>query len=57
MTLTEILLAVLLPPVAVLLRAGVGVQLLLNIILTILGWIPGAIHALWVLSSRGRVAA
>lgn len=57
MTLTEILLAVLLPPVAVLLRAGAGVQLLLNIILTILGWIPGVIHALWVLSSRGRVAA
>jgi uncharacterized membrane protein YqaE (UPF0057 family) len=56
MTFTEILLAIFLPPVAVLLRAGVGVQLLLSIILTIIGWIPGIIHALWVLSSRSRVA-
>ena len=56
MTFTEVLLAVFLPPVAVLLRAGIGLQLVLNIILTIIGWIPGVIHALWVLSSRSRMA-
>jgi uncharacterized membrane protein YqaE (UPF0057 family) len=56
MTFLEVLLAVFLPPVAVLLRAGFGLQLLINIVLTIVGWIPGVIHALWVLSSRGRVA-
>ncbi|HEX2464103.1 MAG TPA: YqaE/Pmp3 family membrane protein [Thermoanaerobaculia bacterium] len=56
MTFLEVLLAVFLPPVAVLLRAGFGLQLLLSIILTIIGWIPGVIHALWVLSSRSRVA-
>ena len=56
MTFLEVLLAVFLPPVAVLLRAGVGLQLLLSIVLTIIGWIPGVIHALWVLSSRSRVA-
>jgi uncharacterized membrane protein YqaE (UPF0057 family) len=56
MTLTEILLAVFLPPVAVLLRAGVGLQLVLSIILTIIGWIPGVIHALWVISSRSKMA-
>ena len=56
MTFLEVLLAVFLPPVAVLLRAGVGLQLLLSIILTIIGWIPGVIHALWVLSNRSNVA-
>ena len=56
MTFIELLLAVFLPPVAVLLRAGVGLQLLLSIILTIIGWIPGVIHALWVLSSRSKAA-
>lgn len=44
----QIILAILLPPVAVALDRGLGVQLLLNILLTILGWIPGAIHALLV---------
>jgi uncharacterized membrane protein YqaE (UPF0057 family) len=37
-------LAILLPPVAVLTTGKVG-SFLLNIILTLLGWIPGAIHA------------
>ena len=56
MTFVELLLAVFLPPVAVLLRAGVGLQLVLSIILTIIGWIPGVIHALWIVSSRSKVA-
>lgn len=38
------LLAILLPPVAVLL-CGKPFQALLNILLTLLGWIPGALHA------------
>ena len=43
-----IILAILLPPVAVGLKTGVGGSLILNIILTILGYIPGLIHALIV---------
>jgi uncharacterized membrane protein YqaE (UPF0057 family) len=38
------LIALLLPPVAVLF-VGKPFQALLNLVLTILGWIPGAIHA------------
>jgi uncharacterized membrane protein YqaE (UPF0057 family) len=38
------LLALLLPPLAVLL-CGKPFQAILNILLTILGWIPGAVHA------------
>jgi uncharacterized membrane protein YqaE (UPF0057 family) len=47
----EILIALFLPPVAVALRAGIGLQLLLNIVLCLLAFIPGVIHALWVVSA------
>ncbi len=43
-----IILAILLPPLAVFLKSGVGKDLLINIILCILFWIPGVLHALWV---------
>ena len=43
--------AILLPPLAVALVDGVGLQLVISIILTILGWLPGVIHALWVIFS------
>lgn len=52
MSLLEIILAVLLPPLAVGLRKGIGGAFLLNILLTIIGWIPGVIHAFYVLSKR-----
>lgn len=41
------LLAILLPPVAVLI-CGKPVQALLNLILTLIFWIPGAVHAVLV---------
>ena len=43
----EALIAIFLPPLAVLMRRGCGGSFLLNIILTILGWVPGVIHA-WI---------
>ena len=45
------LLAIILPPVAVLL-CGKPVQALLNLVLTLFFWIPGAIHALFVVNSH-----
>lgn len=47
--LIKILLAIFLPPVAVLLERGVGKSLVINIILTIIGVLPGSIHALLVI--------
>lgn len=44
------LLAILLPPVAVLV-AGKPVQALLNVLLTLLFWIPGMIHAIFVVNN------
>lgn len=43
-----VILAILLPPLAVGLKAGIGVALLLNIILCLFFYLPGVIHALWV---------
>jgi uncharacterized membrane protein YqaE (UPF0057 family) len=52
MDILRILLAILLPPVGVFLQVGIGFHFWLNILLTILGYIPGIIHALWVIVSR-----
>jgi uncharacterized membrane protein YqaE (UPF0057 family) len=45
------LLAFLLPPLAVLL-AGKPLQALLSLVLTLFGWIPGVIHALFVVNAH-----
>ncbi|KAL7622923.1 plasma membrane proteolipid Pmp3 [Parahypoxylon ruwenzoriense] len=44
----KILLAIILPPLGVFLERGCGADLCINILLTILGYIPGIIHALYV---------
>ncbi|EMB13809.1 MULTISPECIES: YqaE/Pmp3 family membrane protein [Rhodopirellula] len=48
-TVLKVILAILLPPLAVYMDKGVGTQFLLNIVLTLVGfWIIGIIHALLV---------
>ena len=44
-----VIIAIILPPLAVGLKAGVGGTLILNIVLTILFWLPGFLHALYVI--------
>lgn len=48
--LIAIIIAILLPPLAVLLKKGLGMDLVINIVLCILFWIPGVIHSLWVVT-------
>jgi uncharacterized membrane protein YqaE (UPF0057 family) len=48
--LVEILLAIFLPPVAVFLKRGFGKDFLINILLCLLLFFPGMVHALWVIS-------
>lgn len=48
MKVVKIILAIVLPPVAAYLQVGVSTHLWINIVLTILGGIPGMIHALWL---------
>jgi uncharacterized membrane protein YqaE (UPF0057 family) len=45
-----IILAIILPPVAVLIKKGVGKDLLINLILCLIFFLPGLIHALWVVT-------
>ena len=52
--LLRILLAILLPPVGVFLTVGFGGQFWLNILLTIFGYIPGIVHAVWIIAQRSR---
>jgi uncharacterized membrane protein YqaE (UPF0057 family) len=49
MDLLRIIIAILLPPLGVFLQVGIGMQFWINIVLTILGYIPGIIHAIWVI--------
>lgn len=43
-----IILAILLPPLAVFLKSGGGKSLIINIVLCFLFWVPAVIHALLV---------
>ncbi|BFZ61545.1 plasma membrane proteolipid Pmp3 [Saitoella coloradoensis] len=45
----KIIIAIILPPLGVFLERGCGADLLINILLTILGYIPGIIHALYII--------
>ncbi len=49
MDIVRVIIAILLPPLGVFLQVGLGLQFWLNILLTLLGYIPGIIHALWVI--------
>lgn len=52
MDILRIILAIFLPPVGVFLQVGLGAQFWINVILTILGYIPGIIHALYIILTR-----
>lgn len=52
MDLIRIAFSILLPPVGVLLQVGLGVQFWVNIVLTLLGYFPGLIHAVYIIGSR-----
>ena len=50
--LIRIILSVIIPPLGVFLQVGLGGQFWLNILLTILGYIPGLVHAIWIIARR-----
>ncbi|WP_348760198.1 YqaE/Pmp3 family membrane protein [uncultured Salinisphaera sp.] len=52
MDIIRIILSILLPPVGVFLQVGLGLQFWINIVLTILGYIPGIIHAVYIIATR-----
>lgn len=48
----RILLAILLPPLGVFLQVGIGLHFWLNILLTIFGYVPGIIHAVYIIAKK-----
>jgi uncharacterized membrane protein YqaE (UPF0057 family) len=48
--LLRIIIAILLPPLGVFLQVGIGKHFWINILLTLLGYIPGIVHAVWVIA-------
>ncbi|GHB30255.1 MULTISPECIES: YqaE/Pmp3 family membrane protein [Salinicola] len=52
MDIIRIIFAIILPPVGVFLQVGLGLQFWINIVLTLLGYIPGIIHAVWIIATR-----
>jgi uncharacterized membrane protein YqaE (UPF0057 family) len=52
MDILKIIFAIILPPFGVFLEVGLTGAFWLNILLTILGYIPGIIHAIWVITKN-----
>lgn len=52
MDLLRIIVAVVLPPLGVFMQVGFGMHFWLNIVLTLLGYIPGVVHAVWIITRR-----
>jgi uncharacterized membrane protein YqaE (UPF0057 family) len=52
MDVLRIIVAILLPPLGVFLQVGIGPQFWINILLTLLGYVPGIIHAVWIILKR-----
>ncbi len=52
MDILRIVFAILLPPLGVFLQVGIGPQFWINILLTLLGYIPEIVHAIWIIARR-----
>ncbi|CAM4204003.1 YqaE/Pmp3 family membrane protein [Palleronia rufa] len=52
MDVIRIIIAILLPPLGVFLQEGLGKHFWINVLLTILGYIPGIVHAIWIILKR-----
>jgi uncharacterized membrane protein YqaE (UPF0057 family) len=52
MDIIRIILSIILPPLGVFLQVGIGLHFWLNILLTICGYVPGIVHAVWIIARR-----
>lgn len=55
-TIILIILAIFVPPLAVFLMVGLGRDFWINLILTFLFWLPGTIHALYLIVTGPETA-
>ena len=52
MDLIRIIFAIILPPLGVFLQVGLGLHFGINILLTLCGFVPGIVHAIWVIAKK-----
>jgi len=52
MDIIRLILAIILPPLGVFLQVGLTLQFWINVLLTLLGYVPGIIHAVWIILRR-----
>lgn len=50
--LLRVLVSVLLPPLGVFLQEGLGTQFWINVVLTLMGYLPGLVHAIWIIARQ-----
>jgi uncharacterized membrane protein YqaE (UPF0057 family) len=53
-TLILIIVAIFVPPLAVFMMVGLGRDFWINLILTLLFWVPGMIHAIYLILTRSE---
>ncbi|ABD54741.1 YqaE/Pmp3 family membrane protein [Jannaschia sp. CCS1] len=56
MDILRFIIALFIPPLGVFLQEGLGKHFWLNIVLTILGYLPGILHALYIIARTPRTA-
>ena len=49
-----IIASVIIPPVGVFFRVGIRLHFWVNILLTLLGYFPGLIHAIWIIARESE---
>ena len=54
MDIVRLIFAIFLPPVGVFLQVGFGMHFWINIVLPLPGYVPGIIHAVWIVVKRGK---
>lgn len=52
--LIRILLSLVVPPLGVFLQVGLGKDFWINVVLTLLGYFPGLIHAIYIIAKVGK---
>ncbi|MCB9957215.1 MAG: YqaE/Pmp3 family membrane protein [Rhodospirillaceae bacterium] len=48
----RIILAIILPPLGVFFEVGLTKHFWINVLLTLLGYVPGIVHAVWIIARR-----
>ena len=54
MKILQIIFAIILPPLGVFFTVGIRGAFWLNILLTLLGFVPGIVHAIWIIAKNDK---